>query len=144
MKLEFSAGGIVLRQAQDKSTKKPKLEVLVVQHSAHHGWVFPKGLIDSGETKETTALREVKEEGGIEAKIVKELPPTEYFYQFKGEKIKKKVTYFLMEYISGDIANHDWEMETAEWVRAEEVEEKLSFKSDKEVFKKAKELLEKI
>jgi|SRR3989344_2822675 len=134
MKFETSAGGIVYRKVNSK------IEVLVVQHSAHHGWVFPKGLIDSGETKETTAVREVKEEGGVAAKIIKELPPTEYFYQFNGEKIKKRVNYFLMEYISGDIANHDWEMEAAEWVPLEKTEEKLSFRSDKEVFKEAKRL----
>lgn len=138
MKFEFSAGGIVYRRVDSK------VEVLVVQHSEHHGWVFPKGLIDPGEDKKTTAVREVKEEGGVEAKIVKELPPTEYFYQLQGQKIKKKVIYFLMEYISGDIAKHDWEMEAAEWVEIEKVEEKLTFKSDKEIFGKAEKILEKI
>lgn len=143
MKFEEAAGGIVLRQAQDKSSKKKNWEVLVTQHSQHHGWVFPKGLIDEGEDKETTALREVAEEGGVKAKIIKELPPTEYFYQHEGEKIKKKVTYFLMEYVSGDIAAHDWEMEDAEWLPIDKVEERLSFKSDKEVFQKAKTFLKK-
>lgn len=138
MKYEVSAGGIVYRKLAGK------IDVLVVQHSTHHGWVFPKGLIDPGETKVTTALREVKEEGGVDAKIVKELPPTEYFYNFQDEKIKKTVTYFLMEYVSGDIANHDWEMENAEWIPIEKVEEKLTFRSDKEVFRKVKKLLEKI
>ncbi|OGY26119.1 MAG: hypothetical protein A2Z24_01850 [Candidatus Woykebacteria bacterium RBG_16_44_10] len=135
MKFEFSAGGIVYRKVDDQT------EVLVVQHSAHHGWVFPKGLIDSGEDKKTTALREVNEEGGVAAKIIQELPPTEYFYQLEGEKIKKKVVYFLMEYISGDIGDHDWEMEAAEWVPLEKVEERLTYKTDKELFKKTAKFL---
>ena len=100
MKLQFSAGGIVLRQAQDFGSKpqfsKRKFEVLVCQHSQHHGWVFPKGLIEGnvrgekksafakgyGETKEETAIREVEEETGIEAKIVKALTPVTYWFKF--------------------------------------------------------------
>ena len=79
----------------------------------------------------------------MECKIIKKLPSVEYFYQFKGNKIKKKVTYFLMEYVSGNIDEHDWEMEDAQWVTIEKAEEKLSFKSDKEVFQKAKTILKK-
>ena len=136
MKIEESAGGIVF----DK--RDGQIFIIVTQHSQHHGWVFPKGLIDKGEDKKSTALREVEEEAGVEAKIIQELSPTEYFYQFQGTKIKKKVIYFLMEYISGDIGDHDWEMEDAQWIEVDKVDEKLSFKSDKEVFQKAKRLIE--
>lgn len=135
MKIEESAGGIVF----DK--RDGQVFIIVTQHSQHHGWVFPKGLIDKGEDKKSTALREVEEEAGVEAKIIQELPPTEYFYQFQGTKIKKKVIYFLMEYISGDIGDHDWEMEDAQWILVDKVYEKLSFKSDKEVFQKAKKFI---
>ena len=48
-----------------------------------------------------------------------------------------------MEYVSGNIDDHDWEMEDAQWVLVEKAEEKLSFKSDKEVFQKAKTILKK-
>ena len=137
MKIEESAGGIVF----DK--RDGQIFIIVTQHSQHHGWVFPKGLIDKGEDKKSTALREVEEEAGVEAKIIQELSPTEYFYQFQGTKIKKKVIYFLMEYISGDIGDHDWEMEDAQWILVDKVYEKLSFKSDKEVFQEAKKLIEK-
>lgn len=133
MKFEESAGGIVFKK------ENSQILILVTQHSAHHGWVFPKGLIDKGEDKVTSALREVKEEGGVEAKVIKELPSVEYFYKFEGQTIKKKVTYFLMEYVSGNIEDHDWEMEAAEWLPANKVEERLSYKTDKEVFQKAKE-----
>lgn len=136
MKIEESAGGIVF----DKRDRQ--VFIIVTQHSQHHGWVFPKGLIDKGEDKKSTALREVEEEAGVEAKIIQELSPTEYFYQLQGTKIKKKVIYFLMEYISGDIGDHDWEMEDAQWIEIDKVDEKLSFKSDKEVFQKAKRLIE--
>jgi 8-oxo-dGTP pyrophosphatase MutT (NUDIX family) len=134
-KFEHSAGGVVFKKTSSK------VFILLTQHSQHHGWVFPKGLIDEGEDKETTALREVKEEGGVEAKIVKELPAVEYFYKFEGQLIHKKVTYFLMEYVSGNIEDHDWEMEAAEWLEAGKVEDRLSYKTDKQVFNQAVKLI---
>lgn len=138
MKFEFSAGGIVF-----KKTNK-HVEILVAQHSQHHGWVFPKGLIgDSGkkESKEETAIREVQEETGIVGKIIKSLTPISYWYQFEGQKIKKTVYYFIMEYVSGDIKDHDWEMENVEWLPVDEVEKRLTYSSDKQVWKEAKKMI---
>lgn len=139
MKFEFSAGGIVSRKENGKTL------ILVAQHSQHHGWVFPKGLIGdykSGETKEETALREVEEETGITAKIIKTLTPTSYWYVFEGEKIKKTVYYFLMDYVEGDTKNHDNEMENVEWILAKDVEQKLTYKSDKAIWISAQKLIE--
>lgn len=124
--------------------EKDKTLVLVAQHSHHHGWVFPKGLIADqikNEKKEDTALREVEEETGVRGKIIKQLTPVEYWYQFEGERIKKKVYYFLMEYVSGDIKNHDHEMENVEWLGIDEVLERLTYKSDKQVWNEAKQLI---
>lgn len=148
MRFEFSAGGIVFRQAQDfgskpQSTKK-SFEVLVAQHSQHHGWVFPKGLIGDrkkGEGKEETAIREVKEETGIVGKIIKPLKPVTYWYVFEGEKIKKTVYYYIMEYVGGDIKEHDFEMENVEWLPVNEVGKRLTYKSDREVWTQARKEL---
>jgi len=137
MKFETSAGGVVYKKEDGQGF------ILLTKHSAHHGWVFPKGLVDEGEDTKTTALREVNEEGGVQAKIIVELPPAEYFYKLKGETIKKRVYYYLMEYVSGDPADHDWEMEAADWIPIEKVEETLSFASDKKVFQEAKKMLKK-
>jgi len=130
-KFEFSAGGIVFKK-EDGS-----IFILLTQHSQHRGWSFPKGWIEKGESKEETALREVKEEGGVEAKIVSEAPPAEYFFVSEEARVKKKVYYYLMEYLSGDPKDHDWEMIDAAWIPLDEVSDKLTFKSDKEVFGKA-------
>lgn len=138
MKFEFSAGGIVYRK------EKGKAFILVGQHSGHHGWVFPKGLIGDyvkNEGKEDTALREVEEETGVKAKIVKPIEPIEYWYVFEGQKIKKTVYYYIMEYISGDIKNHDWEMENVEWLKKEEIEARLTYPSDKKIWKEASKLI---
>ena len=139
MKFQFSAGGIVFKKSRAKT------EVLVSQHSHHHGWVFPKGLIGDhveGENKEATALREVREETGAEGKIIKTLAPVTYWFVFEREKIRKTVYYFLMEYIGGDIEKHDHEMEAVEWLPKEEVEGRLTYKSDKKVWREAKKLIQ--
>ncbi len=141
MKFEFSAGGIAYKREQGQTL------ILVAQHSQHHGWVFPKGLIGDhvkGEKKETTAIREVKEETGIFGKILKELTPVTYWYHFEGQKIRKTVYYFLMEYVSGNIKDHDHEMENVEWLPVDEVEKRLTYKSDKTVWKQAQKMLESV
>lgn len=130
MKLQFSAGGVVVWG--DK--------VLVCQHSQHHGWVFPKGLIDKKEVKNETALREVKEETGVEAKIIKTLAPVTYRFKLENEIIEKTVYYFLMDYVSGDIKKHDNEMENVEFLPIDEIEERLTYESDKKVWHEAKKL----
>ncbi|MCL5970873.1 MAG: NUDIX domain-containing protein [Patescibacteria group bacterium] len=144
MKFEFSAGGIVFKrrttQKKNKAQNYAEVFVLVSQHSQHHGWVFPKGLIGDkikGEKKEKTAIREVKEETGIDAKILKPFPPVTYWYVFEGEKIKKTVYYYLMEFKGGNTEERDFEMEKVEWLPIEKVEQRLTYKSDKEVWEVA-------
>jgi len=143
---EFSAGGIVFkRKAKSEKRKADELLWLVCQHSQHKGWVFPKGFIGDnikGESVENTALREVKEETGITAKIVQKLQDsTGYFYVWKGEKRFKTVHYFLMKYISGDIKNHDFEMQAVEWLPTDKVLDRLTYKSDKQAFEQAFKLM---
>jgi len=139
MKLEFSAGGIVFKK------EAGKLRILVSQHSQHHGWVFPKGFIADtikGESKEETALREVEEETGIKGKILEPLDPITYWYQMDNEKHKKTVYYFIMEKVGGDITNHDWEMEQVEWLSINDVMGRLTYPSDKKMWKKAQKIIQ--
>lgn len=131
---QVSAGGIVFKK------EKEKILWLIAQHSQHKGWVFPKGLVgdkDSNESMEKAALREVEEEGGVRAKIVY-LKPVKTFYQYRWQDqlIKKTVYYFLMEYISGDPKNHDWEMADAKFTTEDEVKKTLTYPSDKQAFEK--------
>lgn len=128
MKFEESAGGVVFRK-QDGV-----LCVLVARPTNHTTWVFPKGRInDHGEnqTKEETALREVEEETGAHCEILHALTPHTFIYEWQGEKRKKTVYMYSMKYLSGDITQHDWEMEEVEWVSIEEARRRLSFKQSK-------------
>lgn len=146
MKREFSAGGIIFKTVRSQGSPplaevlNNKGQVLLTQHSQNKHWSFPKGLIDPGQTTEEAALREVREEGGVEAKIVGKVGYSKYVYTFNNEKIFKVVTYFLMEYVSGDIKDHDWEVEEAGWYKPEDALKQLTFSQDKELLKKALEM----
>jgi len=135
-KTEISAGGIVYKKNQNLW--------LITQHSQFGHWSFPKGLVgdeNANETKEEAALREVVEEGGIKARIIKKLPIVKYKYKFIEDHVDKTVHYYLMEYISGNPENHDWEVSEAKFVSPDEVLRILTHDNDKQAFTKAKELL---
>ncbi len=142
VKSEISAGGIVYKK------NKNQFFWLICQHSQHKGWVFPKGLIgDKNENEDmiAAALREVEEEGGVKAKIVFSNPiKTQYQYRWQDFLIKKTVYYFIMEYLSGDPKNHDWEVSEAKFVSEKEVLDILTYKSDKQAFKKVLDIIKKI
>lgn len=85
--LEISAGGVVIHNGQFLLLKKFSNE-----------WVLPKGRLEANETKEIAAIREVEEESGINAEIIRYLGFVRYDYQHSdGEKVKKTVHYFYME-----------------------------------------------
>ena len=130
-KREFSAGGVVYKN--DKW--------LVCKHSGYHKWVLPKGLVEEGESLKTTAVREVEEECGIKTKIMAKITdPERYVYIFEGVKVFKQVDYFLMKYVSGDIKDHDWEMEEAEWLSFSKAKKRLDFPAARKVMDKAKKV----
>jgi 8-oxo-dGTP diphosphatase len=141
MKIETSAGGVVYRKS------KGSLEFLVVQHSGHHRWVLPKGWVDPGETKEQAAIREVREEAGVEVEIGDYLGETTVFYTSSdppagGEKVRKTSHFFLMKHKSGDPGKkHGWEIEDTTWLLAEEAIKKLDYPGEKEILKKASKKL---
>ncbi|RMH05862.1 MAG: NUDIX hydrolase, partial [Aquificota bacterium] len=62
-----------------------------------------------------------------------------YWYVRKGQKVKKRVVYYLMEYLEGE-PQPSWEVQDAKFFPVEVVEKLLEYKGDKQVFKKALEL----
>jgi 8-oxo-dGTP pyrophosphatase MutT (NUDIX family) len=122
-------------------------------------WMLPKGRIDdtkddmpgpmaSGKIKadsvslEAAALREVREEGGVEAKIIKKIGTSIYsFTDPVVGKIVKFVTFYLMEYLRDFPEGYDWETEEVVWLPFDEAKKQLSFGGEKEMLAKAQELL---
>jgi 8-oxo-dGTP diphosphatase len=131
----FSAGGVVYKK------DKGKLLFLIMKPKGTDRWQLPKGIIDKDESSKATAEREVAEEGGVKAKLLEKLGTSQYFFILKGRRILKTVTYFLMEYVSDTQNGHDDEADEARFFPHEEAHRKLSFKDDKEILKKAREIL---
>lgn len=126
VKWEFSAGGVVYKKEDDG------LKILLIRNKDRYG--FPKGNVERTEKKEDAAVREVKEETGIDAQIEEYLGNVEYWYRSSVDTIHKFVYYYLMRYTGGEINPQKEEIEAAEWVPVENVMDMLSFDKDKKVF----------
>jgi 8-oxo-dGTP pyrophosphatase MutT (NUDIX family) len=137
---QVSAGGVVFRRHDSGP------QVIIVSVGDPPRWQLPKGLVDAGETAEQAALREVREEAGVDAVIVDRINTVEYWYVATrgGRRVRyhKFVHFFLLEYQSGDVRDHDWEVREARWVRAEEAGRMLAFKGEREAAAKARAMIE--
>jgi N utilization substance protein B len=93
-------------------------------HDIFGYWTLSKGGVDAGETPEQTAVREIKEEIGLDISIKEKIGESEYIasHPEKG-KIKKKVTFFLAEspYVSFSLLNHSGGLDDAKWFTLAEV-----------------------
>lgn len=138
---QVSAGGAAFRRNGDL------IEVAIVAIEPSRRWQLPKGIIDEGETPEIAAVREVREEAGIETDLFEKIETVEYwFYGLKnGERVRfhKLVHFYLMKYCSGDVADHDHEVAEARWVEPPNAIEMLAFKNEKNVIEKALTMLPK-
>ncbi len=105
-------------------------------------WCLPKGHIDSGETMDQAALREVHEETGLTARILGRLGEVSYWFVPEGEKKKvfKKVVFFLMRSLSGSTRDHDFEVDEARWFSIEEALQKISYPSERALVQKGRTL----
>ncbi len=132
---QVSAGGVVFRSNNEEA------EIAIVRMVPDLRWQLPKGLIDPGETIEQAALREVREESGLNAELHSSIDTIEYWFvaDRNGERVRyhKFVHFFLMRYESGDVGDHDQEVEEARWVNLETALRMLAFKGEREVVVKA-------
>jgi 8-oxo-dGTP pyrophosphatase MutT (NUDIX family) len=132
---QVSAGGVAFR------LNDSDYEIAIISVNPSRRWQLPKGLIDAGETPETAALREVREEAGIETELLAKIETIEYWYvgDNRGERVRfhKFVHFFLLKYTDGNVANHDSEVVEARWVKGEEAIKMLAFESEKEIVEKA-------
>ncbi|MBL0332409.1 MAG: NUDIX domain-containing protein [Chlorobiota bacterium] len=124
--VELSSGGVVVRK-----NAQHEYEVLLVLLKLHNEWGFPKGHIEKSESSEETAIREVEEETGVCASILKKLPDTTYTYSTNKGKFKpKRVYWFLMEFIGEGLQTHSHEVSDVKWVTINEAFNVLSFPND--------------
>jgi len=132
-----SAGGTVYRFTDNVP------EFAVCGRLSDGVWGLPKGTPNPGESLEQTAVREVREETGLDVRVVDKLGVIEYWFSREGTRYHKWVHYYLMEAVGGDTSKHDVEYDKVEWFPAEVALKKLTFKNEVEMAEKAKAFLEK-
>ena len=146
---EFSAGGVVLRRMQERwwvaviepqSRRKPDSPASVL--------ALPKGNVDKGEKPEETAVREVREETGVEADLLSKLTDIEYIYIRSWgdrQRVFKVVSFFLLMYRSGRIGQITpvmrREVRRSLWLPLDDAPDKLSYRGERDVVRLAQQYL---
>ena len=156
---QFSAGGVVYKRVKDKKVLWLVSKSRPSRLYPESVWRFPKGWIDdkrggkkpgelaSGKKRakeedlRKTAIREVKEEAGVEAKIIEKIGTERYFLTISNQRTLKFVTFYLMKW-SKDLAS-GFGPETSEikWLPFEEARKKLSYSGEKKILDKGREIL---
>jgi 8-oxo-dGTP pyrophosphatase MutT (NUDIX family) len=129
---EFSAGGVVVRGDE--------CVVIVPTRRAADGsrvLALPKGHPEPGESPAQAALREVREEAGIETRLVEQLGDIRYWYMRGGQRISKVVSFFLLQYVGGELGDHDGEVEDARWLALQDAARDLTYRGERDMVSRA-------
>jgi 8-oxo-dGTP pyrophosphatase MutT (NUDIX family) len=137
---EFSAGGVVVRRLRGG------WRLAAIRPGGKDVWALPKGLIGRGEAADATALREVREETGLDARLLGKLGDVRYVYTWKGERVFKVVSFFLMRYCTGRLGDIPpalaHEVDEARWLPLEDAPRLLAYKGEREMAAKALQFLD--
>jgi 8-oxo-dGTP pyrophosphatase MutT (NUDIX family) len=140
---EFSAGGVLVRTIRGRT-----MVAAIRPQGRDKVWALPKGRIDDGESPAETAVREVREETGVEGRLVEKLGDVRYTYTAHwkgGERIFKVVSFFLLRAGRGRIDELEEEMRVevaeARWLPLEDAPRLLSYGGEREMAAKALERL---
>jgi 8-oxo-dGTP diphosphatase len=117
-----AAGGLVTRRAEDG-----RVEVALVHRPRYDDWSFPKGKVDRPETDEEAALREVREETGLECALGAELPTVRYL---DGRGRPKRVRYWIMTVVAGAIEIPNSEVDDLRWLAPDDASRLLTYPHD--------------
>ncbi|HEX5468485.1 MAG TPA: NUDIX domain-containing protein [Gaiellaceae bacterium] len=141
MRREFSAGGVIVRRIRGSwhlAAIRPGGKTDV--------WALPKGLIGAGESAAETALREVTEETGVRGRLVEKLGDVRYVYTWRGERVFKIVSFFLVRYSGGRLGDipAEFRHEVAEtrWLPLEDSPRLLTYGGERDMAAKALQLID--
>jgi 8-oxo-dGTP pyrophosphatase MutT (NUDIX family) len=137
-RIAVSAGGLVIRAVAGQP------EIVVGRRKRERDgyvWSLPKGTPEEGETREETALREVREESGLEVRILSYFDAISYSFVRTGERIEKTVHYYIMEAIGGSFEQYDKEFDELRWVRMDEAVRLLDFQTESGLVQRAYDAL---
>ena len=119
-----------------------RVEIVIVHRRSPKLWALPKGTPDSGETIEETALRETREETGLEVEIVDELSSIRYFFVRGSTRFHKTVHFFLMRAVGGRTDDHDAEFDEVRWAPIDEALAVLTHATERSVVERALAIIE--
>jgi 8-oxo-dGTP pyrophosphatase MutT (NUDIX family) len=141
VKREFSAGGVLVRRLRGRwmvAAIRPAGKPPGV-------WALPKGRIDDGERGEETALREVAEETGAHGRSLGKLGDVRYWFNWRGERIFKVVSFFLVRYEGGRLGDvpeeHRHEVAEVRWLPLDEAPALLAYPGERDMARRALERL---
>ena len=134
MKLEKSCGAVVYKKSENGL-------LFLIEHMIQGHTSIPKGHVENNETEEETALREIKEETNLEVKLDTDFRHTISYSP--APNIMKDVIFFVAEATSEKLINQECEVTSLEWMDYQTAYEALTFDSDKETLRLAKEYLDK-
>ncbi|MBQ7816589.1 MAG: NUDIX domain-containing protein [Oscillospiraceae bacterium] len=129
MKKEKSCGAIVFYLKDEKE------QILLIKHANSGHWSFPKGHVEAGETEVQTAMREIKEETGVNASVDTRFREV-VTYSPKKDVIKD-VVYFFATTENYETYNQEEEVSDICWVNIDRAIKSVSYKNDKELVRKA-------
>ncbi len=142
----FSAGGVVFRvaapAAPEANATAPQIEIALVGHVRENIWTLPKGTPAPDEIRQQTALREVREETGLDARIVGEVGEIEYTFTRRGVRYIKQVFHYLMLATGGSVAHHDHEYDEARWFPFAEALRALTYANETEIVRRAEPMIQ--
>ena len=137
---EVSAGGLVVDRSGTKGLLIGRIDARDKSRERLL-WSLPKGHIEEGETPEAAALREVKEETGIESEISKPLGVIDFWFMAGGKRIHKTVHHFLFKETGGRIAPQVSEVDDVRWFPLEEIVNRLAYPDEKKLIARSKEII---
>lgn len=145
----FSTGGVVFRPMSQpasnahapQSVGLPQAEIALVGRSRESLWTLPKGTPEPGETREQTALREVREETGLETRVVGELGVIEYTFSRRGVRYNKQVFHYLLRATGGSLDGHDHEYDDVRWFPFADALHALTYANEVEILRRAAPLI---